>query len=152
MQKNPTNSISVTIKGKCVCVYMLGRYIMSDSFETLWTGALQAPLSMGFSRQEYWSGLPFPPPRDLPNPGIKPMSQTHVIKTLGLLPWQADSLPLCHLGSPKRKIISISKWENGWMVLSAVFNIGQLLKMRDTRTIRNKTKCLKEFLDSANVY
>ena len=36
--------------------------------------AYQAPLSMGFSRQEYWSGLPFPPPGDLPDPGIKPWS------------------------------------------------------------------------------
>ena len=39
-----------------------------------WTVALQAPLSMGFSRQEYWSGLPFPSPGELPNPGIKPVS------------------------------------------------------------------------------
>ena len=45
-------------------------------FATLWTVARQAPLSMGFSRQEYWSGLPCPPPRDLPNPGIKPASLT----------------------------------------------------------------------------
>ena len=43
-------------------------------FATLWTAAHQAPLSMGFSRQEYWSGLPFPSPGDLPNPGIKPRS------------------------------------------------------------------------------
>ena len=41
---------------------------------TPWTVAHQAPLSMGFSRQEYWSGLPFPSPGDLPNPGIKPVS------------------------------------------------------------------------------
>ena len=41
-------------------------------FVTPWTVAYQAPLSMGFSRQEYWSGLPFPSPRDLPNPGIEP--------------------------------------------------------------------------------
>ena len=41
---------------------------------TLWTVACQAPLSMGFSRQEYDSGLPCPPPGDLPNPGIEPMS------------------------------------------------------------------------------
>ena len=41
-----------------------------------WTAAYQAPLSMAFSRQEYWSGLPFPSPGDLPNPGIKPMSLT----------------------------------------------------------------------------
>ena len=47
---------------------------MSDSFVTLWTEARQVPLSMGFSRQEYWSGLPFPSPGDLPDPGIKPVS------------------------------------------------------------------------------
>ena len=41
---------------------------------TLWTIARQAPLSMGFSRQEYWSRLPFPPPGDLPDPGIEPVS------------------------------------------------------------------------------
>ena len=46
---------------------------MSDSV-TLWTIACQAPLSMGFSRQEYWSGLPYSPPGDLPDPGIKPSS------------------------------------------------------------------------------
>ena len=39
----------------------------------LWTIACQAPLSMGFSRQEYWSGLPFAPPGDLPDPGSKPI-------------------------------------------------------------------------------
>ena len=39
-------------------------------FSTPWTVPCQAPLSMGFSRQEYWSGWPFPPPGDLPNPGI----------------------------------------------------------------------------------
>ena len=45
-------------------------------FATPWTVAHQTPLSMGFSRQEYWSGLPFPSPGDLPNPGIKPRSPT----------------------------------------------------------------------------
>ena len=45
-------------------------------FVTLWTVAYQAPLSMGFSRQEYWSGLPCPPPGDLSYPGIAPMSLT----------------------------------------------------------------------------
>ena len=43
-------------------------------FATLWTVAQPAPQSMGFSRQEYWSGLPFPSPGDLPNPGIEPRS------------------------------------------------------------------------------
>ena len=44
------------------------------TFVTPWTVALWAPLSMGFSRQEYWSGLPFPSPGDLPNPGTEPAS------------------------------------------------------------------------------
>ena len=47
---------------------------MSDFFVTPWTVARQASLSMGFTRQEYWSGLPFPSPEDLRDPGIKPMS------------------------------------------------------------------------------
>ena len=53
---------------------LFSRSVMSDSFETLCTGARQAPLSMGFLRQEYWSWLPFPSPGDLPDPGIEPMS------------------------------------------------------------------------------
>ena len=47
---------------------------MSGSFATMWTVALQAPLSMEFPRQEDWNGLPFPSPENLPNPGIEPMS------------------------------------------------------------------------------
>ena len=47
---------------------------MLSFFVTPWTVARQAPLSMGFPRQEYWSGLPFPPPGDLANPGIEPVS------------------------------------------------------------------------------
>ena len=46
---------------------------MSDFFVTPWTVNCQAPLSMGFPRQEYWSGLPFPSPGDRPNPGVKPV-------------------------------------------------------------------------------
>ena len=52
-------------------------------FATPWTVAYQAPPSMGFSRQEYWSGLPFPSPGDLPNPGIEPGSPA----------FRADTLP-----------------------------------------------------------
>jgi len=55
---------------------MLSHFNHVQLFATPWTIALQAPLSMQFSRQEYWSGLPFPPPGDLPNPGIKPVSPT----------------------------------------------------------------------------
>ena len=59
-------------------------------FATSWTVAHQAPLSMEFSRQEYWSGLPFPSPGDIPNPGIEPKSPA----------WQVVSLPPSHMGTP----------------------------------------------------
>ena len=57
-----------------LCV--LSHFSHVQLFVTPWTVAHQAPLSMGFSRQEYWSGLPCPPPGDLPDPGIKPESFT----------------------------------------------------------------------------
>ena len=55
---------------------MLSHFSHVQLFATLWTIACQALLSMGFSRQEYWSGLPCLPPGDLPDPGIEPMSPT----------------------------------------------------------------------------
>ena len=58
-----------------------------------WTVSYQIPLSMGFSRQEHWSGLPFPAPGDLPDLGIEPVS-------LGFLALHVDSLLLSHQGSP----------------------------------------------------
>ena len=70
----------------CVCV--LSRVRLSA---TSWIVSHQAPLSMGFSRQECWSAFPCLPPKDLPDPGIKPTSPA-------LLHWQADSLPLSQQG------------------------------------------------------
>ena len=70
----------------CVCVGS----IVSDSLLP-WTVAHQAPLSMEYSRQEYWRGLSFPTPADHPDPGIN-------LHLLHLLHWPADSLPVCHLG------------------------------------------------------
>ena len=64
-------------------------------FATLWTVAHEAPLSMGFSRQEYWSGLPSPRPGDLPDPGIENPDLSYLP-----LQWQADSLPLVLPGKP----------------------------------------------------
>ena len=63
--------------------------VVSESV-TLWAVARQAPLSMGIPRQEYWSGLPFPPPGGLPTQG----------SNLSVLHWQAGSIPLSHQGSP----------------------------------------------------
>ena len=55
---------------------MISPFSCVQLFATLWTIACQAPLSMGFSRQEYWSKLVFPPPRNLPDPVIEPVSMS----------------------------------------------------------------------------
>ena len=70
-------------------------------FATPWTSASQAPLSMEFSRQEYWNGMPCPPP-DLPDPGIEPTSLN------AYLHWQAGSLPPV---PPGRSSSCIVKWK-----------------------------------------
>ena len=73
--------------------------VVSNSFVTPWTVAHQAPLSMEFSRKEYWSRLPLAFPGDLPDPGMEPRSAA----------CQTDSLPLSYLGSPHR--LKIQKWK-----------------------------------------
>ena len=74
---------SATTHHEAVRACMLSHFSRVGLFASLWTVAHQTPLSTGFFRQEYWSGLPCPPPEDIPNPGIKPRSPT----------LQADSLP-----------------------------------------------------------
>ena len=81
------------LRSVCVCVCVQSLYRV-QLFVTLWTVAHQTPLSMGFSRQEYWSGLSLLSPEDLPAPGI----QTTCLPSL--LHWQTESSPLSHLGSP----------------------------------------------------
>ena len=68
-------------------------------FSTLWTVAHQVPLSMGFPRQEYWSGLPFSSPGDLTNPGVEPIPAMSPVL-------QAYSLPI----EPSGKPVSCTKW------------------------------------------
>ena len=80
-------------------------------FATPWTVAYQAPPSMGFSRQEYWSGLPFPSPGDLPDPGIEPGSSTS----------QADALPSEPPGKPY-----MSALEHVYLGLPPIFWLGCL--------------------------
>ena len=65
-------------------------------FEILWTMAFQVPLSTGFSRQEYWSGLPYPPPGNLPNPGIKPVSLMSLVLAGGFLTTGSPGKSLFH--------------------------------------------------------
>ena len=75
----------------CVCVKSLSRVRL---FPTPWTVARHAPLSMGYSRQEYWSGLPFPSPGALSNPGIKPRSPALQADALSSEPPGKPKLPL----------------------------------------------------------
>ena len=74
-----------------MCACLLRHFSRVLLFATLWTVACQAPLSIGFSGQEDWSGLPFPSPGDLPDPGIEPRSPT----------LQADALNSEPPGKPK---------------------------------------------------
>ena len=94
-------------------------------FATPWAIAYQTPPSMGFSRQEYWSGLPFPFPGDLPSLGIEPTCPA----------LQADSLPLNHQGSPALSCLhrpvgpggagSAVFWISGWGDLCPLGGCGQ---------------------------
>ena len=93
------------------CVASIWSYIAACAvlsrvqlFVTPWTVAHQAPLSMGFSRQDYWSELPCPPPGDRPDPGIKP----------GSLALQWGSLPLYRLGNP---VCSLFRVKNRLMTM-----------------------------------
>ncbi|CAI9172100.1 unnamed protein product [Rangifer tarandus platyrhynchus] len=86
--------ISVSLDS-CIFSYRSGSLVtkLCPTLVTLCTIASQVPLSMGFPRQAYWNGLPFPSPGDLLNPGTEPKSPA----------WQVDALPLSHLGSPPKQ-------------------------------------------------
>ena len=88
---------------------MLNHFSRVQLLVTLWTEARQAPLPMGFSRQEYWSGLLCPPPGDLPDPGIEPVALVSpaladVFFTTSTT-WEAPAytVPLCKLGKGAQK-------------------------------------------------
>ena len=106
--------LSLRIMDLCQRMFML---IHVQLFETPWTIAHQAPLSMGCSRQEDWSGLLFSSPGNLLSPGIKP----------AFLALQADSLPLSHLGSPYQRIVSNNS-DHTWQFLTppVKFHLGIL--------------------------
>ena len=107
------------IKTLLLLFVRLHAYVLSHShvwlLTTLWTVARQAPLSMRFSRQEYWSGLPFPPPGDLLDPGFELASPA----SPGLA---GRFFTLSHLGSPFVRIIECKsecgqKWKHGSLVM-----------------------------------
>ena len=95
-------------------------------FATPWTIAYQAPLSMGFPRQECWSGLPFPSPGDLPDPGIEPGSPA----------LQADALPSEPPGTMTmgRVVIKI-KWPNSCKAVSMFPDTGNRVSINFTEIL-----------------
>ena len=93
-----------TFLEKHVCV--LSHFGCVQLFATLWTVAHQATQPMGLSRQEFWSGLPFPTPGDLPNPGIKPTSLMSLALAEGFFTtsatWEAPSREAWHKSTDSR--------------------------------------------------
>ena len=108
--KNKPNSIKVKVNVKSLSHIRL--------FATLWTVAYQAPLPMGFSRQEYWCGLPFPSPGDLPDPGMESWS----------LILQADTLPSEPPGNKLINLISDSSAFSKSSLYIWKFSVHVLLK------------------------
>ena len=91
----PRNTHFIFIS-ESMCVHMLSCFSCVRLFATAWTVACQVLLSIGFSRQEYWSGLPCSSPGDLPNPRTEPTS------AMCPLHWHAGSLPLVLPGKPSK--------------------------------------------------
>ena len=87
------------------CMHVCCHFSSFWLFSTLWTVSCQAFVSMGFSREEHWSGLPCHCPRDLPDSGIEPMSPE-------TLPLQADFLLLSHQVSPSDLLYSYNKQDS----------------------------------------
>ena len=109
---------------------MLSRFSFVLLFVALWTIVCKGPLSMGFSRQEYWSGLLFPPPGDLPNPGIKLVSLVSYVSCIG----KQAFYHLCHLGTQSLMRVlflnhfnflfcKTSKQRNIQLLFPCIFNI-----------------------------
>ena len=117
---------------------MLSHFSHVRLFATPWTVAHQVPLSMGFSRQEYWSGLPCPPPEDLPSPGIEPTS-------LKSLHWQVGSLPLVPPGKP-----SFIPWKPANIIDDPLHPHPASAGQHTTRIIQNK-ECLLKAVSFWNV-
>ena len=99
-------------KSKCACACMLNCSVVSNSFVSPCAMAHQASLSVGVSRQKYWSGLPCPPPGDLSDTGIKPASP-------GSPALAGDSLPLVPSGKPRREVSM--GWSISWDRKSGVW-------------------------------
>ena len=103
---------------------VLSHFSCFQLFVTLWTVAHQAPLSVGFSRQEYWSGLPFPSPGDLPNLGIEPVSLTSPALGGGFFTtsatWEAPTRKFAPNARAGWAVLEVLAWREVDLSLSSV--------------------------------
>ena len=117
MKLEADSSIDSTRLSAKTTACMLSRFSHVQLFATLWTVACQAPLSIGISSQEYWSGLPCPPPGDLPNPWIEPRSLMSSALQVGSLPQRAVKfLTMTSVGVPRFLVLPSSKFHGStWL-------------------------------------
>ena len=100
LKQNLGRGLLILIYSTYRCAFLLSRFSHFQLCVTLWIVACQSPISMGFSRQAYQSGLPRPPPGDLSNLGIEPLSLTVFRRLLVLYQY-------CHLRSPTQAIMAV---------------------------------------------
>ena len=115
----------------CVCICACVCLVLSDSLQPPWTLVLQAPLSMGFSRQEYWSGLPFPPPGNLPNPGITPKSLVSSVLAGRFFTNEPPRKPNYHAQAATNQYPHLVGFLWLWLILH--LNVPQVLKCQNQR-------------------
>ena len=114
----PKHLLLITITSCLVCV-CVSHSVVSDS-ATPWAVARQAPLSMGFNRQEYWSGLPSPSPGDLPDPGIRPKAPASPALQAGsLVSEPPGKLPYCPEFNSVFKACAL--WKRSFMKPSCLY-------------------------------
>ena len=136
----------------CVQACILSCFSCVRLFATLWTVGCQTPLSKGFSGPKYWSGLPCPPPGDLPDLGIQPKSLTS--------PALVGSLPLAPLRKPLNSWVAISssrgssqprKWTQVSCIAGGFFTIGAIREaLYSHRNIQYHT-CLINYRANQNI-
>ena len=127
------------------CMLLFSHRVMSSSFATPWTVTCQAPRSMGFPRQKYWSALPFPTPGDLPNVGIEPVSSDLAGRLFTILP---PGKPGLYVSCNKTQCILNIAYDLQSFLITAPkwLKFGKLLHGFETLWHKIKSKCESEAL------
>ena len=128
---------------KCVCAQLLS---CVQFFATSWTRACQAPLSKGFSRQEYWSELPFPPQGDFPDPGIKLMSPVSSALADGFFTTEPSGKPMEQEAASVKESIEMTYSNCFWHLSPQSFNLFYGIRESWAFTEIHSWKCKESYL------